>query len=136
MTIKILIILQPGENSGFKGLKNGNTLLYQLSISTKWPLIHLYCCLIKVLSDKVCCINGKFGLASKREQRMWFNERKCEQSCNLSLSFCKWRLMGIKPAIALMLSEGEVLNAHSIHMATLLCNFPNIFSRYNNGALW
>ena len=43
--------------------------------------------------------------------------------------------MGIKPAIALKLSEGEVLNASSIHMAALLCNFPSIFSEYDNGAL-
>ena len=132
---KISIILWLGENSGFKGLKEGKTLLYQLSISTMWSLICSHYRLVKELSNKACCIDGRFGLASMREHRMWFARRECIWSCNLSLSFCKWRLMEINLVIASMLNEEEVLNASSIHMATLLCNFPSIFSKYNNVAL-
>ena len=39
---KISMILLPGENSGLRGSNEGNTLLKQLSMSTKWPLISLY----------------------------------------------------------------------------------------------
>ena len=60
--LKMSIILWPGENSGFRGSNEGNTSLYQLSISTMWSLMHSYCHLVKKLSDKVCCIDSGFGL--------------------------------------------------------------------------
>ena len=77
-------------------------------------------CLVKELSDKVCYIDGRFSLASMREYRMWFARRECVQSCDLPLSFYKWRLMEINPVIASMPNKGKVLNAPSIHMATLI----------------
>jgi len=43
--------------------------------------------------------------------------------------------MGIRPAIALRLSVGNVLKAPSIQMAALLCIFPRIFMGYDRGAL-
>lgn len=129
------IILWSGKNSGFRESNEGNTLLYWLSISTMWPLMYSHCYLIKKLSDKACYIDSRFGLASMREYRMWLARRECIWSYNLPLSFYKWRLMEINPAIASMLNKGKVLNTPSIHMATLLCNFPSIFSKYNNGAL-
>ena len=101
----MLIILWLGENSGFKGSNEGNTLLYQLFISTIWSLIYSCYCLVRELSDKVCCIDSRFGLTFMKEQRMWFAGRECIWSCNLPLSFCKWRSMGINPTIASMPSK-------------------------------
>ena len=66
-------------------------------------------------------------LFSIREQMMWFKGREYALSCNLSLSFCKYRLMGISPVIALILSDGNVLNAPNIYKAALLYSFPNVF---------
>ena len=74
--LKMLIILWPEENSGFRRSNEENTSLYWLSISTMWPLMCSHCCLIKELSDKAYCINSMFGLASMREYRMWFARRE------------------------------------------------------------
>jgi len=43
--------------------------------------------------------------------------------------------MGISPAIASTLNNGDILKALSIHIAALLCILSNIFIRYDNGAL-
>jgi len=42
--------------------------------------------------------------------------------------------MGMRPMIALIPLEEEVLNAPSIQMAPLLYIFPRVLSRYNSGA--
>jgi len=42
--------------------------------------------------------------------------------------------MGKRPVIASIPSVGEVLNALSIQMATLLCIFPRALSGYDKGA--
>jgi len=42
--------------------------------------------------------------------------------------------MGMRPVIALIPSEGDVLNAPSIQMTTLLCIFPRALSGYDSGA--
>ena len=81
------IILHPGENSGLRELKEGNTSLKQLSISTTGPLISSCWCLVREPRDNECCLNNVFKLGSMREQRMWLEEREYAQSCNLSLSF-------------------------------------------------
>jgi len=41
--------------------------------------------------------------------------------------------MGMRPPIALIPSEGDILNTFSIQMATLLCIFPRALSGYNSG---
>ena len=43
--------------------------------------------------------------------------------------------MGIKPTIALIPSNGDVLNASKIQIAALLCILPKIFIWYDRGAL-
>ena len=53
----VFIILWPGNSSGLIGSNEGKTLLKQLSISTKWPLIRP-CCLVKELSERVCWWRG------------------------------------------------------------------------------
>ena len=41
----------------------------------------------------------------------------------------------MRPAIASMPYEGNVLNAPRIHKAALLWSLPNVFNGYDNGAL-
>jgi len=43
--------------------------------------------------------------------------------------------MGIKPAIASMLNDGDVLKAFRIQIVALLCILPNIFNEYDKEAL-
>ena len=50
------------------------------------------------------------------------------------MSFCRWNLIGIIPAIASIPSVGDVLKAPRIQIAALLCIFPNIFMWYERGA--
>jgi len=42
--------------------------------------------------------------------------------------------MGMSPATALILSEGDVLKAPRIHMAAFLYILPRIFKGYERGA--
>jgi len=44
--------------------------------------------------------------------------------------------MGMRPAIALIPLERDVLNAPIIQMAALLCIFPRALSGYDSGAQW
>jgi len=44
---KLSITLRPGENSKFKGLKNGKHSLTLLAESTKWPLTRYHCLLVR-----------------------------------------------------------------------------------------
>ena len=43
--------------------------------------------------------------------------------------------MEIRPAMALMPNNGDVLKAPKIQIAALLYILPNIFNRYDKGAL-
>ena len=51
-----------------------------------------------------------------------------------ALSFCRWDLMGMRPASTLISSVGEVLNTPSIQMAALLCILPRALRGYDSGA--
>jgi len=42
--------------------------------------------------------------------------------------------MGMRPAIASIPNEGDILKASSIHIAALLCILPRIFNGYDRGA--
>jgi len=44
--------------------------------------------------------------------------------------------MRMRPTIALIPSEGDVLNTPSIQMAALLCILPRALSGYDNRAQW
>ena len=65
---------------------------------------------------------------------IWFVGSAKAHSCTLSPSFLRWSLMGIRPAIALISSYRDVLNAPKIHMAALLYIFPKALNRYTSGA--
>ena len=43
--------------------------------------------------------------------------------------------MGMRPAMALRPSVGDVLKASSIQIVALLCIFPRIFMGYDRGTL-
>jgi len=42
--------------------------------------------------------------------------------------------MGMRPAIASIPNEGDILKAPSIHIVALFCILPRIFNGYNRGA--
>jgi len=42
----------------------------------------------------------------------------------------------MKPAIASMPYDGDILNTSNIHIAALLLSFPKVFRGYKRGALW
>ena len=126
---KMSIILCPGGNSELSGSKEENTLLKQLSISTTGPLISSHWHLVREPRDSECCFIIVFALGSMRERRIWLEEYVCAQSCNLPLSFWRWRLIGIRSAMASMPNDRDNLNVPNIQMAALLCILPNIFNR-------
>jgi len=81
------ITLWPGENSGWRKLNEGNTLLNLLSILTNSPLISLYWHLVSVPSENKWQPLDEPVLGSMRDQRMWLEGRVCAQSWDLPLSF-------------------------------------------------
>jgi len=54
---------------------------------------------------------------------------------NLPLSFCKYKCIGIRPAMALILIVGEIWKASSIQMETLYCISLSSLREYANSAL-
>ena len=132
---KMSIILQPGANSGLRGSKEGKTSLNWLSMSTTGPLINSLWHFEREPSDKGWSLDDDDVLVSIRDRSMWLWGREWALSCDLPLSFWRWRLIGMSPAMALMPDDGDILKAPKIQMAALLCIFPNIFRGYNRGAL-
>ena len=121
------MILLLRENSGLRGSNEGKTLLKQLFMLTKWSLMRLCWHLVRELKKSEYWWERVSDLLSIREQRIWFEGREYVMSYNLLLSFCKYRLMGIRPAIASMLSDRDVLKASTIYKVALLWSFSNIF---------
>jgi len=76
--------------------------------------------------------DGKFG--SIRDWMIWLGESEWAWSWDLLPSFWRWRLISISSAIALIPNVGNILKAPRIHKVALLCIFPNIFKKYDNGA--
>jgi len=70
-----------------------------------------------------------------REQRMWLEGSECALSCDLPPIFCRWRLIGIRLAMASIPIDSAVLKLPTIHKATLLCILLIIFIGYERGAL-
>ena len=119
-------MLSPGGIN--RNTNDGNTSLKQLSMLTKWPLMSSCWYFVKELSNNECCWDSVLDLFSMRKWRMWFNGRECAWSCNLPLSFCKCRFIGISLAIASIPSDGDILNAPNIHKVAFLYSFPNVFN--------
>jgi len=131
---KFSITLWLGENSESRGVKDGKHLLDQLAISTRWPLTREHCQLERELRVTALRFNYKLSWESMRERIRWLEGKLYAWSWKRPLSFWRWRLMGIKPAKASILYEGEVLKVPSIQIVALLCIFPKIFRWYAIGA--
>ena len=125
----------PRENSGLRGLNEGKTSLKQLSMSAKWSLMRPHWYLVKELSKSGCRCGDISELLSISEWRIWLAGRECALSCDLSLSFYKCKWISIRPAIASMPNDGDVLKAPTIYKAALLWSFPSIFKGYDREAL-
>ena len=65
-----------GVNSGLRGSNKGKTLLNQLLMFTKWPLIRLHWHLVKELSKRGWRCIDISELFSIRDWRMWLAERE------------------------------------------------------------
>jgi len=109
------MILSSGENSGLRESNEGKTLLKQLSMSTKLPLMRPCWYLVKELSESGCRCGDVLELLSISKWRIWLAEREYALSCDLPLSFCKFKWMGIRPAIASTPNDGDVLKAPTIY---------------------
>ena len=131
----VFIILWPGNSSGLIKSNEEKTLLKWLSMSTKWPLIRLYCLFVKKLSKRGCWWRGNLLHELIREQRIWLEGSEYTLSCNLPSIFCRWRLIGVRLAMASIPINGAVLKLPTIHEATLLCILFIIFIGYKRGAL-
>ena len=131
---KLLITLWLGENSEWRGIKEGKILLNLLSMFTKWSLIREHWWLVSESSEDECCTEDEPRDNSMSDQMRWLGGSECTRSCDLPPSFWRWSLMGINPAMALIPNYKEVLKAPKIHRAALLCIFPNIFRWYIRGA--
>ena len=129
------IILLFGENSGLRELNEEKTLLKQLSILTKWPLIRPHWYLVRELSESGRRCVDVLELLSISKQKIWLVERECTLSYDLLLSFCKCKWIGIRPAIASTPNDGAILKAPTIYKVALLWSFPRAFKGYDKGAL-
>jgi len=64
---------------------------------------------------------------SMRFLKIWLVGSLKGRICNLLASFWRWNLKGMIPAMALMLSDGDVLKVPKIQIAALLCILFRIF---------
>ena len=131
---KLSIILSPGENSEWSGIKDGKLSLNLLVMLTKWLLIRECCRLVRKLRCMRFWDINTLLWGSMREHTRWLGSSLCTHSCNLPLSFSRCSLMGTSPVMALILYEGNVLKAPRIHIAALLYIFPRAFRWYIIGA--
>ena len=128
---KLSIILWPGENLEWRGVKEGKILLHLLTMLTKWPLIRKCWWLVRKLSEAECCKEDILWDKSMSNWMKWLGESECTCNCDFLPSFWRWSLMGISPAMASIPNKGEVLKAPRIHMVALLCIFPSVFKWYD-----
>jgi len=131
----ISISLFPSENSQLKEEKEEKFSLHLLFMSIREPLM-IECYLGISLSS-----NSWWGswllefLESRIKLMMWFGGNKCAHRWNLLLSFCKWKWMGIRLAMASISNIGDIWNAPMIYITAFLCIFLSFLSGYANGTL-
>ena len=131
---KLSILLSPGENSEWSGIKNGKLSLNLLVILTKWLLIRECCWLVRESRCMKFWGVNTLLWGSMREHMRWLGSSLCAHSYDLLPSFWKCSLMGMSPVMASIPYEGNVLKAPRIHIAALLCIFPKAFRWYIIGA--
>ena len=74
-------------------------------------------------------------LAFRRDLRMWLYKRKWTLSYDLLLSFWRYKQIEMRPAITLILKEGNIWKAPKIQIVALLCILFSSLKGYNNRAL-
>ena len=111
---KISIILELGENSGWRGENKEKTLYDLLLTSVRCPLIFVLCQSVNDLRENKCWwlwgSNGK----SIRDWMIWLGKRDIIQSWDLPPSFWTCDLIEISLARASIPSVREVLKAPRI----------------------
>ena len=131
---KLSIILEPRESSRWRGEKEGKIPYDLLFEFIKCPLILDLWRLVRDLSDIGCWCLGKLKGESISVQIRWLGGSASVHNCDLSTSFWRWCLIGIRSMIASIPSKGDILKAPSIQMVALLCILLRIFSGYKRGA--
>ena len=129
---KMLMTLEPRLSSESRGENDGKILCNLLYESMRYPLMEFFWRSVSIL---IKWGKGLVGTSSMRVLIIWFFGRAAERSWDLLGSFCRWSLIGMRPAIASSSSVGDVLNAPRIQTAALLYIFPSIFKGYERGAL-
>jgi len=61
---------------------------------------------------------------------MWLEGSEYALSCDLPPVFYRWRLIGVRPAMASIPINGAILKPPTIYKAALLCILFIIFIRY------
>ena len=133
---KVSIIWEPRVSSEWVGENTRNRPWDLLLVSTKWPLIFFLWWLVKLDREEGWGLLDDLKEESMNEQMIWFVGSVKACSCALPPSFLRLSLIGIRSTIATISSCRNVLNAHKIHIATLLCIFSKALSGYTSGAWW
>ena len=105
---KIFISLFPRKNSQLNREKKGTILLNLLFMSIIRPLIFNHCLGVSLSSDSQWASLSFICLISSSDFIIWFDGRVCTLRWNLSLSFCRWRWMEIRPVMASIPDDREV----------------------------
>ena len=124
-----------GENSAFKGSKEGNTSLNLLSILMMDSLMILLWQQIRELRKIKCCLISSKDCDFRRDCKIWLWGSECAYNWVWQLSLQRWRLMGMRPAMALILNKGEVQNMLRIQMAAFFYIRLRTLREYNSRAL-
>ena len=132
---KISMIWELRKSSGWVDENIGKSLWDLLLVLTRWPLMFFLWWLVKLHKEEEYRFYGDPNEKSMSIWIIWFKGIGTALNYALSPSFWRWNLMGMRPVIALIPSEGDVLNAPSIQMATLLCILLRALSRYNSSVM-
>ena len=114
---------KPVESFLWKLLKNGKRLLSLVLELTVELLIFWYYLNIKFFQDSWWGFIFFEYWPFRREIRVWFNGREAVFRCCLSLILLRWRCIGIRLAITLILNVDNIQKASVIYITTLHCIF-------------
>ena len=110
--------------------KRWEIFIKPIAMSTKWSLMSECYQLVRKLRETKLWVRRVIYCDSMRKYIRWLGGNLWAHNCNLLLSFWRWSLMEMSPAIALIPYKGEVLKAPRIHIAALLCIFSRAFKWY------
>ena len=111
---KMSMIQELGKSSGWVGKNTGKSLWDLLLVSTRWPLMFLLWWSVKLHKEEGCWFCRDLNEESMSVQIIWFKGVDTACNCALPPSFWRWNLMEMRPTIASIPSEEDVLNTPSI----------------------